>query len=37
LAIRKNDFNIRLIRIPGANFLETMREKMNWGMDKRND
>ncbi len=37
LALRKNDFNIKLIRIPGANFLETMREKMNWGMDWRND
>jgi NAD+ kinase len=37
LAIRKNDFGIRLIRIPGAGFLETMREKMHWGMDKRND
>lgn len=37
LAIRKNDFDIQLIRIPGAGFLETMREKMNWGADMRND
>ena len=37
LAIRKNDFDIQLIRIPGAGFLETMREKMNWGADKRNN
>lgn len=37
LAVRKNDFGIRLIRIPGAGFLETMREKLNWGADKRND
>ncbi len=37
LAIRKNDFDIQLIRIPGAGFLETMREKLNWGADKRND
>ncbi len=37
LAVRKNDFTIKLIRIPGAGFLETMREKMNWGADKRND
>lgn len=37
LAVRKNDFEIRLIRIQNAGFLETMREKMNWGMDTRND
>jgi NAD+ kinase len=37
LAVRKNDFQIRLIRIQNAGFLETMREKMNWGMDTRND
>jgi len=37
LAVRKNDFGVRLIRIPGAGFLETMREKLNWGADKRND
>lgn len=37
LAVRKNDFEIRLIRIQNAGFLETMREKMNWGADTRND
>lgn len=37
LAVRKNDFEVRLIRIRNAGFLETMREKMNWGMDTRND
>ncbi len=37
LALRKNNFSIRLIRLPGAGFLETMREKLSWGADKRND
>lgn len=37
LALRKNDFSIKLIRLPGAGFLETMREKLSWGADKRND
>ena len=36
LIIRKEDFKIRLVRIPGRNFFETIREKLKWGLDIRN-
>jgi NAD+ kinase len=36
LAIRKNDFNIKLIRFEDTTFLGTMRQKLNWGQDVRN-
>lgn len=36
LAIRKESFNIRLIRLQTSGFLKTLREKLNWGIDKRN-
>lgn len=37
LAVRKNDFTIRLVSLPDINFLDTIREKLNWGQDMRND
>jgi NAD+ kinase len=36
LVIRKEDFKINLLRMSGKNFFETIRAKLNWGLDKRN-
>lgn len=36
LAVRKEDFSIRLVRLPEKNFLLTLREKLAWGFDTRN-
>lgn len=36
LAVRKESFGINLIRLDGQNFLQTLRTKMYWGIDRRN-
>jgi NAD+ kinase len=36
LAIRKESFVINLVRLNENNFLQTMRNKLSWGLDKRN-
>ena len=36
LAVRKNNFTIRLIQMEGLGFLNTLRSKMAWGRDTRN-
>ncbi len=36
LAVRKNDFPVRLAQLHGVSFLETIREKLIWGLDARN-
>ena len=36
LAVRKANFTVTLVRLEGQNFLNTIRNKMYWGMDKRN-
>jgi len=36
LTIKKADFKISLIRIPGIQFFDTLRQKLNWGYDVRN-
>lgn len=36
LAIKKEDFGINLIRLNENNFLQTLRSKLSWGLDKRN-
>ncbi len=36
LAIRKESFDINLIRLNENNFLQTLRNKLSWGLDKRN-
>lgn len=36
LSIRKEDFSIKLVKIEGYNFLNTLREKLSWGLDQRN-
>ena len=36
LAIRKEDYCVNLVRLSNDNFLNTLRGKLNWGLDKRN-
>ncbi len=36
LAVRKENFEINLIRLNENNFLQTLRNKLSWGLDKRN-
>ncbi|MFN8244199.1 MAG: NAD kinase [Ferruginibacter sp.] len=36
LAVKKEEFGINLIRLNENNFLQTLRNKLSWGLDKRN-
>ena len=36
LVIRKASFRINLLRLTDKNFFQTIREKLNWGLDNRN-
>jgi len=36
LAVKKENFEINLIRLNENNFLQTLRNKLSWGYDKRN-
>jgi NAD+ kinase len=36
LAIKKESFTISLIRLNDSNFLQTLRNKLSWGLDTRN-
>lgn len=36
LAIRKESFMLNLVRLNENNFLQTLRNKLSWGLDKRN-
>ncbi|MBN2683540.1 MAG: NAD kinase [Bacteroidales bacterium] len=36
LIIKKADFFVQLIRLPGQSFFSTIRNKLLWGIDKRN-
>jgi len=36
LAVRKNDFSLQLVKLPGITFMDTLRSKLNWGEDRRN-
>lgn len=36
LAIRKEAFSLNLVRLNENNFLQTLRNKLSWGLDKRN-
>ncbi len=35
LAVRKEDFKVKLIKMEYHNFLNTLRTKLNWGLDNR--
>src|SRR5690606_36903062 len=36
MAVRKQDFRAKLIKMNAYSFLETLRQKLNWGWDMRN-
>ena len=36
LAVKKETFSINLLRLNENNFLQTLRNKLSWGLDKRN-
>lgn len=36
LAVRKESFEISLLRLSGNSFLQTLQNKLTWGLDKRN-
>ncbi len=36
LAVRKESFDVNLVRLSENNFLQTLRNKLTWGLDKRN-
>jgi NAD+ kinase len=36
LAVKKESFSLSLIRLSENNFLQTLRNKLTWGLDKRN-
>ncbi len=36
LAVKKEKFQINLVRLNENNFLQTLRNKLSWGLDKRN-
>ena len=36
LTIRRAPFQINLVQLPNQNFHQTLRNKMMWGIDKRN-
>ncbi len=37
LAVRRENFAARLIKLHHVNFLSTLRSKLNWGLEKRHD
>jgi NAD+ kinase len=34
--VRKEDFVVKFIELPEYDFLKTLRDKLNWGLDSRN-
>lgn len=36
IVIRKQHFKIKLVKLPSYNFFDTLRNKLNWGLDARN-
>ena len=36
IEVQKAPFNAKIIKIPGDDFLQTLRNKLNWGLDVRN-
>lgn len=36
IAVKKENFKTKLVKLNGDNFLNTLRSKLNWGMDSRN-
>lgn len=36
ITVRKSPFKVKLVKFGGYNFLDTLRQKLNWGLDVRN-
>jgi NAD+ kinase len=36
LKLRKESFKVNLVQLPGKNYYNTLRQKLNWGLDIRN-
>jgi NAD+ kinase len=36
IAVRRENFTVRLVKLNHVNFLSTLRTKLNWGLDRRN-
>lgn len=36
IAVRRENFSARLVKLNHVNFLSTLRSKLNWGLDRRN-
>jgi len=36
LMVRKAEFKVKIIQLPDQNFFSTIRQKLMWGVDKRN-
>lgn len=36
IAVRRENFAVRLVKLNHVNFLSTLRSKLNWGLDRRN-
>lgn len=36
LKIKKENFNVKLVQLPGQHYFNTLRQKLNWGLDIRN-
>ena len=36
IAVRRENFSARLVKLNHVNFLSTLRNKLNWGLDRRN-
>ena len=36
LKIKKESFNVKLVQLPGQHYFNTLRQKLNWGLDIRN-
>jgi NAD+ kinase len=36
IEVQKEAFSAKLVKIPGDDFLKTLRNKLNWGLDVRN-
>jgi NAD+ kinase len=36
LKIKKERFKVKLVQLPGQHYFQTLRQKLNWGLDVRN-
>ncbi|MEO0627135.1 MAG: NAD(+) kinase, partial [Bacteroidota bacterium] len=36
IAVRRHDSFLKLVKLPDIAIMDTLREKLNWGEDKRN-